>query len=633
MQIQNHTHRMPRMPRRRGLAVATAIALFGFAGHASAISFGDTDGFHGSINTTLAYGASFRMQDRNDNLIGKANINPTVSALGLGTPAQRAAPGRYSVNGDDGNLAYDKHDPISNAISANVELSLNYGANTGAFIRGYGFYDFENADRANLTKIARARVGTQTRILDAFLFHNFSMGGTTGSIRAGKQVVSWGESTFIQNGINVINPVDVSKLRVAGSELKQAFQPVNMLWGSFNFTENLSFEALYLLEFRQTDPDPVGTYFSTNDFAVLGGKYVMLNFGTVPQPVINADLYRTVCFNGSAGYGSSDSGLPVNLVAAGCSAAFPRAPTREAKDSGQGGFALRYFAENFGGTEFGFYALNYHSRLPIISGNSVTSTVLQTGSYFVEYPEDIRVFGLSFNTQIEGPGIALQGELSYRPNAPFQVDDVELLFAGLSPLNAVLPAPYLRFYSQLGQYGPGQEIQGYVRLKQTQFQTTATKAFGPGNILGADQIALVGELGFTRVNIPDNLRLNGDGTDTGGGPDVNTGSGRNPITQVGGFPTDFSWGYRVAMRADYNNVFGSSMTLSPRVAFNHDVRGITPGPGGNFIEGRKSVTVGAELNYLNRMAFDVAYTNFFGGGDFNLISDRDFIAFTAKYSF
>ena len=65
----------------------------------------------------------------------------------------------------------------------------------------------------------------------------------------------------------------------------------------------------------------------------------------------------------------------------------------------------------------------------------------------------------------------------------------------------------------------------------------------------------------------------------------------NPETQHDGFPTAFSWGYRIAARADYNNAFGTSFTLSPRVAFNHDVNGTTPGPGGNFVEDRKSLTL------------------------------------------
>ncbi len=620
-----------RRPVRNSLALATAIALSGLAVEAQAFQFGDQSGFSGQVNTTIGYGIGWRTEDAADDLIGKAQFNPLVSALGNGSQAQRDARGRYSVNGDDGDLAYSKWSPISNAVNATIEISMNYGPNWGGFVRAYGFYDFENNDRDNLSKSAKNRVGTQSRVLDAFVFHNFTAGDRQGTIRLGQQVVSWGESTFIQGGINAINPVDVSKLRVAGAELKQAFLPVNMIWGSYNFTENFSAEAVYLLDFKRTDPDPVGSFFSTNDFAVIGGRYVMLNFGTVPQPVINPDLYDDVC--GAGNYGASDTDLPLALVAAGCSAAFPRSKTQDPKKSGQGGFALRYLAPGLNNTEFGFYALNYHSRVPLISGISVTGQAPNTGSYYTEYPEDIHLFGVSFNTQLEASGIALQGELSYRPNQPFQVDDVELLFAGLSPLNVLLPQPYLHFISQLGQYGPGENIRGYERHKITQLQFTATKVFGPGNLFGANQLALVGEVGFTDVDLPDNLRFNGDGTDTGGGPDVTNGGGRNPITQAGGFPTDFSWGYRLAMRADYNNLWGTPVNLSPRIAFNHDVKGYTPGPGGSFVEGRKSVTIGAEANYLSQWVFDVAYTNFFGGGSYNLIHDRDFVQIAARYSF
>ena len=73
--------------------------------------------------------------------------------------------------------------------------------------------------------------------------------------------------------------------------------------------------------------------------------------------------------------------------------------------------------------------------------------------------------------------------------------------------------------------------------------------------------------------------------------------------------------------------------VSPRIAFNHDVEGTTPGPGGNFLEGRKSGTLGVEANYLNKLVFDLSWTAFFGGGHFNQISDRDFASFTVKYSF
>ncbi len=50
-----------------------------------------------------------------------------------------------------------------------------------------------------------------------------------------------------------------------------------------------------------------------------------------------------------------------------------RRDTRKPKNSGQGGINFKFFLPNFNnGTEFGVYFLNYHSRLPVISG--VTGT-------------------------------------------------------------------------------------------------------------------------------------------------------------------------------------------------------------------------------------------------------------------
>ncbi len=616
---------------RRALGASIAVALAGLAAPAYAIEFSWGDDWNGTFDTTVSYGVSMRMSDQDSNLIGLSNINPGIGALS--NAAQRIAPGRWSVNGDDGNLNYEKHDLFSNAFKVTSEFAINYGENWGGFMRASYFYDFENNDRDELSDLAKEKVGKDFKILDAFIFHNFSIAEHDGSVRLGQQVVSWGESTFIQNGINVINPVDVSKLRVAGAELKEAFLPVNMLTGSFNFTENLSAEALYMFEFEQTEPDPAGTYFSTNDFATLGGSYVMLGFGTAPQPVRNPDLFYDVCYGGAPSDLAAINASAA-LRAAACGAAVPRLPDRYGDDSGQYGLALHYFSPELNDTEFGLFFLNYHSRLPLISGRSLTSTAVNTGRFFIEYPEDIRLYGLSFNTTLGQTGIALQGEVSYRDNVPLQFDDVELLFTALSPLNNLIPQPVNRFISQLGSVPTGTEIRGWERHEMSQWQFTLTKVFG--NVMGAEQVSLVGEFGGTKVwDLPplDVLRYQGDGTDTGGGPDFLTGALRNPITQTKGFPTPYSWGYRLAARADYNNVFNTPVNLSPRFAFNHDVNGITPGPGGNFIEGRRSLTLGAEATYLNQWAADLSYTRFYGAGDLNLIRDRDFVSFTVKYSF
>ncbi len=638
MKITRSTH----APKHRSLSIAVSMALATAATPALAFEYTNGD-FSLQTSNTVSYGVQSRLEEQDPDLIGIANLFtpvPPSAAIPTGIPfpaalpnaQQRLLPGRFSVNSDDGNQKFDRGDVFSNAIKYTGELSFTYGESFGGFMRATAFYDFENQRRDDISDLAKEKVGKDAQLLDMFVYSNFNLGSTDASVRLGRQVVSWGESTFIQQGINVINPIDVSKLRVAGSELKEAFLPIDMLWTSFSFNENFSIEALYMLEFENTEPEPSGTYFSSNDFAALGGEFVMLNFGLVPEP---DDFSLCPLYN----IGQNPRGLdPFNraIQTSACAAAVPRAPDRYADEHGQYGVALRYFAPNLNNTEFGLYFMNYHSRLPLLSGISVTSSAANSARYFAEYPEDIELYGLSFNTTLETAGIAVQGELSYRPNAPLQIDDVELLFTALSPLNALIPQPVNRFVSQLGAVGPGQYVKGWDRHEISQFQFTLTKVFGPGNFTQADQISTVLEMGFTEVwDLPDqsNLRYQGDGTDTGGGPDFLTGAFRNPETLTEGFPTNFSWGYRLAARADYNNAFGSPFTLSPRVAFNHDVNGTTPGPGGNFIEGRQSLTLGVEANYLNEWSVDLSYTRFSGAGIFNLLNDRDFVAFTARYSF
>lgn len=665
---------------RGGIALAPLAAAVGLAllaPKAQAFEFGSGE-FTGSVDTTVSYGYSWRTEKRDPNLIGKAAFNPLLCAQNQAVPgvtipppsptnpfpacsggfpgsaAQLAAPGRFSVNRDDGNLKYDKGDAIANTFKITSEMKLGW-RDWGAFARATYFYDFENADRADLTREAKDRIGKRFRLLDAFVFRDFNVGEQNGTVRLGRQVISWGESTFIQSGINVVNPVDLSALRVAGAELKEAFLPVDSLWGSFNITENIAVEGFYLFEFEEIEVDAAGTYFSSNDFATPGGTYVMLGFGTVPQPVNNPERFFATCFGGPAGFLNTDLNIPglpagvtnATIASIGCGGAVARLPNRYAKDEGQYGGAIRWYAEGLNETEFGFYFMNYHSRLPLLSGRAVTGTSANTGRFFIEYPEDIQLYGLSWNTNLPG-GIAWQGEVSYRPNAPFQVDDVELLFAALTPLNSLIPVPGLRFNSQLGQAAFGQEIRGWREHEMTQVQMTFTKVFG--QVLGADQIATVAEVGWTQVDLPSQsvLRYEGEGTDTGGGCSVADlvaapigsvanpaflGCARNPQTLRGGFPTDFSWGYRLAVRADYNSFLGTAFTFSPRVAFNHDVDGISPNPGGNFLEGRKSLTLGAEFNYLNDWIFDLAWTKFSGGEPYNQIADRDFASASVRYSF
>ena len=168
---------------------------------------------------------------------------------------------------------------------------------------------------------------------------------------------------------------------------------------------------------------------------------------------------------------------------------------------------------------------------------------------------------------------------------------------------------------------------------------TATKV--AGGFLGADQSTFVAEAGFVNVTTLDSkgtLRYDGPGTFVSGDVNYMNNSGSNasgvpPLSEpASAFGDSFSYGYQLVGRLDYNNAF-NGVNVSPLLVFTHDVSGNTPLPLGNFIRGRKSVTLGAEFTFQNAWTFDIRYVNFFGAGRYNLIADRDYVSCNLKYSF
>jgi len=594
------------------LAILAAALLVPLAGTAPAIE-GKEGELSWSWDTTVSYGLFTRLEKR----------DPAIIGLAAGGKA-------FSVNGDDGNQNYNTG-LASNAFKATTELELSYKG-IGAFVRAYGFYDIENEDsrraRTPLSEEALERVGSRAEFRDAFVWAKFDLGSVPVEIRGGWQVINWGESTFFQGGINAINPVDVSALRVPGAELRDALLPVGAVLLSIKPYKNTSLEGFWQYAWSQTKIDPVGSYFSTTDLAGAGAKKVLLGFGSAPDTI-------------PVGYN-----IPGNPVGA----AVPRVGDRKAKDDGQYGAAFRLFVPALGGTEFGFYYMNYHSRLPLIMARTGTQNALlvngnyaASAKYFLAYPEDIKLLGLSFNAQLGNTGIALQGEVSRRLDVPLQLDDVEILYAALTPLRLLPAIPQLAplrglgallaANNQVGAYGFDQEIQGYRLFDTTQVQMTATRAFG--RVLGANQFILVVEGAWNKVHdLPEQsvLRLEGPGTYTSGNPiftQAKVQPGTEPSTA---FPTSSAWGYVVAGRLDFANVIGA-VNVSPRFSFAHDVNGISPGPGGSFIEDRMAVTLGLGFQYRINTEWDLSYTRYYGAGRYNLLNDRDFLAGNIKYSF
>ena len=635
---------MKSRPAARPLAAALALALAPVA-PAFAMQFELNNGVKINLDTTLTYGIAIRASERDPNLIGIANGGTS-----------------RSVNEDDGDLNFDKGKAFANVIKATSELEMKW-RNFGVLGRGTCFYDFDLHDSKKLGPVGRERLGKDCVGLDGFVYGAVEPAGHTIRLRAGRQVISWGESTFIPNGINVINPVDLSKLRIPGSELKEGLIPTTGIWGSAELTKAASMEGFYLTNWDKTRLDPRGSYFSNNDSVSDDADRAIVTFGRRKDPhfPLSNPIPPTTPGAGpvaAALYGAFD---PAASVWA------PRTADHNAKDGGQYGVAFHYLAHDFNNTEFGFYFLNYHSRTPLFSsrtGSPTTSTSTLTSivtggplnaaqngtaTYFAEYPENIRLYGFSFNTQ--GPaGIALQGEYSYRPNQPVQLSTAELILATLGLPNTITgftQIPGAPVGATTAAFYPANTyLAGYRRLKMSQAQVTATKSLP--NVWASSALVLVGEVGANYFHaFPTDLAFNGPGAylpATQFGATLAAGGSR----QAEGFATRFSWGYRLAGRLEYANaLMGGS--LAPRVAFAHDVKGVGP----NFNEDVQSASVGLSWDYQRKWLVDVQYTAYWGGRVYcgtdvsgvpptqpasfcsaaNPLKDRDFYSISVSYSF
>ena len=138
---------------------------------------------------------------------------------------------------------------------------------------------------------------------------------------------------------------------------------------------------------------------------------------------------------------------------------------------------------------------------------------------------------------------------------------------------------------------------------------------------------------FTDIWVPglpslDRLQFEGPGTDTHAGPGASDSGNAlylNPVRNSGGYVTSFSWGYRLGAMLHYSDVLMPGLQMRPFLVFTHDVKGVSPGLGENFLQGRKLAVVDLHFAYG---AFDASLTqNFlFGGGNRNTLNDRDFFS-------
>ena len=127
------------------------------------------------------------------------------------------------------------------------------------------------------------------------------------------------------------------------------------------------------------------------------------------------------------------------------------------------------------------------------------------------------------------------------------------------------------------------------------------------------------------------LRYNTPGTSVSGNPEL-ASKHFGEVEPGDRFADPTAWGYRIAGRLEYPSLIGA-WNILPRFSWAHDVNGTSPGPGGNFIEGRYGLTLGVGASLRATWELDAAYTKFGGAGRYNDLNDRDFAAVSVKVSF
>lgn len=364
--------------------------------------------------------------------------------------------------------------------------------NVSSFDRAYGPGEPVYTKRSD-GEVLR-QIGTDLQLMDYYVYGTFDLPFAEYKVlswKIGNQTLNWGESTaLVINSLNQVNPVNVNNLYRVGFELSELFIPTGMVVLSTEPFENATVEAFYGYDWEPIEIPAPGSFFS---FADLGTNnaldYASISFG---GPAEEPDICGTGAgANGTAppadefDYSNpySGCGSPTNNPLSGLtgtSLRIQRQPDHEASNSGQFGITLKYFAEWLNnGTEIGFYFMNYHSQLPYVSfystdascaraegnpsgdetqngiellvncpnlpvANGTTRDAAQearsnavpidTVRYRVEYPENLKLFGMSFNTTVGD--ISLQGEIAYRPDSPLQVDLQDLTFHALGPMLA-----------------------------------------------------------------------------------------------------------------------------------------------------------------------------------------------------
>ncbi|HZR36455.1 MAG TPA: DUF1302 family protein [Nevskia sp.] len=597
--------------------ILLAALLPGSPVHAGSMDLGAV---HADYKLTVNYGVAIRMQKPDNSLINgpiddfQINLGGVANGTGFthtGLPT--------TVNADDADRNFKQYSLINNRVSGLLETQFSHD-NYGVVLSGDGFYDQvyhhpndadspgtinKDAPYSRWSEGARYYDGQRVRLLDAYAYATWPLGeGLSLDVRAGQQLVAWGESLFFSGMAISQSAADATKAFTPGVEVKEILLPGKQVSASLAIGNAWTLMGYYKLGFKRTEIFPVGDYFSSTDTVGPGGAFA---YGAVNPLALKTcpGLFgpgTDPCTIG-LGLGGPVLNAPDDIL-------IPRGADRKPSDFGQYGVGLK--VQVTPGTSVGFHYLRYtdpnpsvdftsgYPQIATVLGQPVTTLVLgepTANSYFQTWYDGIHLYSGTFSTVV-GP-FNVAGEINYRQ--------------GLS-----IPVQSL----QLGTVDPE-----FTRGELGQALASAIYAANPH--LWFDNVSLVGEVGYVHAYHVDPVKT------------------RPGIIAVGNGDSLFydrnSWAFQTLAIPGRSNVF-NGWDLSTPVSLGMIVKG-NPSMLGAFGAfggaGDLRLSLGASLQYLQNLQFSLSYSFFFGnpeqyvGQSFikqNPFVDRDYLAFSVKYT-
>ena len=590
---------------RRKFAAAATFALIP-AAHAVNYDVGDG---RLSIGGSVFFGTAIRTVKQDAVLL--PNVNSSL--VGITGQAITASTGK---NQDDANLNFNRGDAVATVVKGYLSLDYKW-RDYGLLASGKAWYDYAAAQTGRPWGNIPNGLAAGDPLSDAGALPRSKFGGiVTDSLysyghdqfanvsldwRVGYQKLEWGNRYVVFGGLRDLDPLDLpAALRPGALRDEETRIAFPALFARLGMSSATRIEGFYQIHFQRNAPNECGTFFSAQDFVSEGCDKVMLGQGSDRNSLATGSYVK-------------------------------RAGTPHPSDAGQAGLALRHAAESWA-TEFGLYAAQFHSRSSFYS--AIKS--LRTGApfvpgdpgdlnpqYFTEYPEDIRIFGATFDARFRGG--AVFGEFTYRPNQPLQYNSADLV-AAFTSLTAPTP---LR--AQATALASGAVFHAWERHDSVQLQLGATGTIQ--DVLGASGMNWLAEVVYKGVpDLPDPAVIRFGRSDVFGQGPVN---GVCPPPQAptqcsfDGYVSRNAFGYRLRAGLRYANAI-DGVDLIPSVYFGHDVSGWS-GDGG-ILQGRMLAIASLRANFAKGWTAEIAWQPTWGG-TYNNLRDRSTAQANIGYQF